>query len=96
MTTNFIGSVSIFLGGAVAHSAVATSHLHGTIYKETEKAVEVTCDSGDKIWFPKSALKPMKSAYNDHGLFELARWFKLDTRQENVIDRNLSVNGMSA
>ena len=96
MTTNFIGSVSIFLGGAVAHSAVATSFLHGTCYKETEKAVEVTCDSGDKIWFPKSALKPIESKFNDRGLFQLARWFKMDARQERVIDRNISVGGVSA
>lgn len=96
MTTNFVGSISIALGGAVCHSAVAASFLHGTCYKETEKAVEVTTDSGDKVWFPKSALKPIESRYNDSGLYQLARWFRPTCQQSAVIDRNLRVGGQSA
>lgn len=88
--------VSVFLGGAVAHSAVAVSMLHAVCDQETEKAVRLRTDAGDHIWFPKKALVRQESKYADANLYALARWFRLDARQEKIIDRSLSVGGVSA
>jgi hypothetical protein len=84
--------VSIFIGGAVAHSAVCVTMLHGTIVAMTEKAIQLRLDNSEKIWLPKKALRADPKTDS----FRLARWFKPSGYQARAIERNQTISGISA
>lgn len=89
----FIGqNISIFLGGAACSSAVVVEVLHGTVANVTEKAVQVQTDHGS-IWFPRKALLP---PYSTGGSYRLAKWFKPSGYQRYVMEKAVSVSGISA
>jgi hypothetical protein len=91
-------SISIAIGGAVAHSAVICAMLHGTISRTTEKAVCVTFDNKSSLWFPKSALIAVNSIVNPGSFshYKTARWFRMDEAAARIADRAVSISGVSA
>jgi len=80
-------SISVNFGGAVAHSAVACSFVHGTIEAVTQKAIKVRNDKGF-TWFPKSAIKPAGTDW-----FQVAKWFR--PSNPVFVERMMSHNGVS-
>lgn len=82
--------ISLLIGGAVAHSAVAVRMAHGTVAKTTEKAVLITFDNGS-LWLPKKSL--VKSKVTD--TYKLAHWFTPSSQQWSVIEKNSRINQIS-
>ena len=82
--------ISIFLGGAISHSAIGTTFIHGSIDVVTEKAIKVKNENGS-IWFPKRAIVKGGEHY-----VKLAKWFKFDYKSRYVVERMSNVGGISA
>ena len=94
---NFSQVSQIFIGGAVAHSAVFTRWIAGSVVLETEKAIKfrMTDRRGSAdIWFPKKAITEKAGMYAPlHGL---AGWFTPDAFQWRTIERFQEIGGVSA
>lgn len=74
--TEWLGKeISILTDVATAHCTLATTHIHGKIDRETEKAVKVGNEKGF-CWFPKSALKAEENLEGIRA--EVKPWFNLD------------------
>ncbi len=86
--------ICIFLGGAVAHSAVVVRCLHGHCDIETEKAIKLQLNKG-YVWIPKKALVPAKSIYQDPDSYKLAKWFNFSKQQFLIVEKNQSISGVS-
>lgn len=90
-------AVSLCIDGGVAHSAVFTRHIHGTVARVTAKAIQIELqDRKGKatIWFPKAAIKSHQATYDV--IHTLAHWFQPDTAQWRTIERFQSIGGVSA
>jgi len=83
-------SISIFIGGAIAHSAIGTTFIHGSIDAITDKAIKVKNDNGS-IWFPKKAIVKGGEHY-----VKVAKWFKFDYKNRYTVERMSNVGGISA
>lgn len=88
--------ISIFLGGALAPTAVAVSMLHGLCDLETEKALRLKLNDSH-LWLPKKALIPVTNEYLDgpDTYYKLAKWFTFKPIQIRIVEKNLSTNGCS-
>lgn len=88
---------SIFIGGAVAHSAIFTRRIDGTVTAETEKAIQFTMNDrrgSVAIWFPKRAIVAKSGKYDT--LYSLAAWFTPSEFQYRMIERYQEIGGVSA
>lgn len=92
---SFQGELCIVISGAVAHSALVVTALHGICEFEREKAIELKLDGGATLWLPKKALVAIKSNYPGDKLYRLAKWFKFSQKQEIVVKQNQSISGVS-
>lgn len=97
------GSVfSIFLGGAVAHSAVYTTMLHCRVVAATEKAVQIKtyAECGtlrDKTcWLPRKALVAWQGDDRYGWRCKLAHWFRVEGYTVRFIELNAISSGISA
>ena len=94
---NFSQVGQIFIGGAVAHSAVFTRWIAGTVTLETEKAIQFTMRDrrgSVSIWLPKKAITATAGKYDT--LYGLATWFRPDAFQWRMIERFQEIGGVSA
>lgn len=98
---HFAGSqFSLFLGGAVAHSAVFSRMLHCKISSFTDKAVAlVPLDGGGNsskcvLWLPRKAITKKKLS---NGMlpewYSLAHWFQFNPAQWDIIERLEHIGG---
>lgn len=80
-------SISVLVGVATAHCAIATTMVSGRVGCVTEKAVRVD-DHGASCWFPKKALiKGAVVEVTGHRRFDLAKWFHPDVAGARAISR---------
>ena len=82
--------ITVVLSSSIGgHVMLATKCLHGRVWSETERAVQIhsTVDSRDvKIWFPKRAL--IKRRETHEGLIcTLAKWFTPDFGVQRIFDQ---------
>lgn len=94
---NFSTVDQIFIGGAVAHSAVFTRWIAGSVVQETPKAIKF--EMRDRrgavaIWFPKAAIVKHDGKYAP--IYNLAGWFTPDAFQWRMISRFEQIGGVSA
>jgi hypothetical protein len=86
--------ISIFLGGALAHSAVAVTILHGICELESDKAIKLKLGK-DFVWIPKKALTKVQKEPDDASYYKLAKWFQFSGKALRVVENNLSISGSS-
>lgn len=94
---NFSQVSQIFIGGAVAHSAVFTRWIAGSVVLETEKAIKFRMADrrgSAEIWFPKKAITAYAGKYDT--IYNLAGWFTPDAFQWRQIERFQEIGGVSA
>lgn len=89
---------SIFIGGAVAHSAVFTRTIAGSVTAETAKAIKFTMQGDNRreysVWLPKKAIIAKEGKHDT--IYSLARWFRPDSYQWTAIERCEHIGGVSA
>ena len=90
--------ISLFISGAVAHSCVAVQILHGTVRRETTKALQIEALDEDGTyterlcWLPKKAIKIDQT----DGQLSLAHWFKPEGYTRWFLAHMARVSGVSA
>jgi hypothetical protein len=87
--------VSILIGGAVCHSAVAVRMIHGRITRTTPKAIQLTDRDGRQLWLPRFCLEQ----FGGGGVcWKLTKAFDriATSDQWNRIDRMSEISGVSA
>lgn len=84
--------LSLYLGGAIGHSAVAVTLVHATVIAATAKAVRLRGDSGAPCWFPRKALVARDGV---EATFTVASWLN-DGYVNRWLDFNASHSGLSA